>query len=839
MYKGVRKRKWGKYVSEIRLPNSRERIWLGSYDTPEKAARAFDAALFCLRGRKAKFNFPANPPEIAGSGSLTRPEIQAAAARFANEEPPKQCLDRSPSELQTEYPSSSSVSDGVVPADSDTSLDWSFWDLLTTTESRDSVSNFGVLSGLDDFSGDFFPPLPTVDYGEEYGGEVFSQQSKEIVRVEEKGPVLLIQDQREEEKNNEVVHAPLNVEEKNKEVENEVSSAGTANMEDDNLIDKSIEEEEKIFQDNNSGAIRVQVEMGGCSRTDHDNRVENSKKGEEVVVEEVEDIEGEEEGVVCRNRFAMLSDGDMEFGIDAQKDYCSNPSIAPLGLGTSKRRVKQFVKDQKVSVLAISEPCQDVEKLKRCGLIDLRFEGRQFSWCNGHQGLARSWAKLDKVLINNEISVKYGEAKASLLNRNTSDHSPILLKLVSSMERYGPTPFMFQNMWTSHMDFLKMVEMSWNEHMVADSGLCKLVGKLKRLKQRLRVWNKETFGRVSGTRELEEMVEKYEALLQTEYSESVEEEFLVYKAELELWYKREATKLAQQVISVQMPNLDSIIQPVISEDSIRQLKEEPTKKKEGVDFSIKHSSREENKVADALARFYSVNPKYPSVLTVFLRHKSLLLPSANSQMSDVSLWMKSDVSTPCKTQQIAKPSTSRPPRIGKKDYDVNGDNRRYKGVRMRKWGKWVAEVRLPNSRDRIWLGSYETPEKAARAYDFAVFCIRGSSAKLNFPATPPEMPSAGDQLTPSQVQAAAARYAHEDPRTRMVDHEEAEAGTGRAMAETNGEEEKWKVMADSFFPEAADMFSSSLHGFQESYFERGVDGVEDTNLGGDLRLWTF
>ncbi|KAJ6923103.1 ethylene-responsive transcription factor ERF017-like [Populus alba x Populus x berolinensis] len=69
-FKGVRKRKWGKWVSEIRLPNSRERIWLGSYDSAEKAARAFDAALFCLRGRVAKFNFPENPPNIAGGSSL-------------------------------------------------------------------------------------------------------------------------------------------------------------------------------------------------------------------------------------------------------------------------------------------------------------------------------------------------------------------------------------------------------------------------------------------------------------------------------------------------------------------------------------------------------------------------------------------------------------------------------------------------------------------------------------------------------------------------------------------------------------------------------------------------
>lgn len=85
-YRGVRRRKWGKWVAEIRLPNSRDRIWLGSYDSPEKAARAFDAALFCLRGPHAKFNFPEQPlPDILNAHSLTAHQIQEFAAKFANE----------------------------------------------------------------------------------------------------------------------------------------------------------------------------------------------------------------------------------------------------------------------------------------------------------------------------------------------------------------------------------------------------------------------------------------------------------------------------------------------------------------------------------------------------------------------------------------------------------------------------------------------------------------------------------------------------------------------------------------------------------------------------------
>ncbi|XP_023522237.1 ethylene-responsive transcription factor WIN1-like [Cucurbita pepo subsp. pepo] len=81
-------------------------------------------------------------------------------------------------------------------------------------------------------------------------------------------------------------------------------------------------------------------------------------------------------------------------------------------------------------------------------------------------------------------------------------------------------------------------------------------------------------------------------------------------------------------------------------------------------------------------------------------------------------------------------------------------SKKFRGVRQRHWGSWVSEIRHPLLKRRVWLGTFETAEEAARAYDQAAVLMSGRNAKTNFPMSEtaaPELEKLNNITTPSST----------------------------------------------------------------------------------------
>ncbi|KAF9676257.1 hypothetical protein SADUNF_Sadunf09G0119700 [Salix dunnii] len=80
----------------------------------------------------------------------------------------------------------------------------------------------------------------------------------------------------------------------------------------------------------------------------------------------------------------------------------------------------------------------------------------------------------------------------------------------------------------------------------------------------------------------------------------------------------------------------------------------------------------------------------------------------------------------------------------------------YRGVRRRNGNKWVCEMREPNKKSRIWVGTFKSPEMAARAHDVAAFALKGEFATLNFLDSPLILPRAKSSSARDIQRAALA-----------------------------------------------------------------------------------